>query len=51
MATGYQEISTILKKHKKVTDFRTAAFICAIEKVGLAYLELGVFPDRPSHPS
>jgi glutamate dehydrogenase (NAD(P)+) len=44
MATGYQEISTILKKHKKVTDFRTAAFICAIEKVGLAYLELGVFP-------
>jgi glutamate dehydrogenase (NAD(P)+) len=44
MATGYQEISTILKKHKKVTDFSTAAFICAIEKVGLAYLELGVFP-------
>jgi hypothetical protein len=27
MATGYQEISTILEKHKKVTDFRTAAFI------------------------
>jgi glutamate dehydrogenase (NAD(P)+) len=44
MATGYQEISTILNEHKKVTDFRTAAFICAIEKVGLAYLELGVFP-------
>jgi len=44
MSTGYQEISTILQKHKKVTDFRTAAFICAIEKVGLAYLELGVFP-------
>ncbi len=44
MSTGYQEISAILNKHKKVTDFRTAAFICAIEKVGLAYLELGVFP-------
>jgi glutamate dehydrogenase (NAD(P)+) len=44
MVTGYQEISTILKKNKKVNDFRTAAFVCAIEKVGLAYLELGVFP-------
>jgi len=44
MVTGYQEISEILKKKKAVTDFRTAAFVCAIEKVGLAYLELGVFP-------
>ena len=44
MVTAYQEISTILKKNKKVTDFRTAAFVCAIEKVGLAYLQLGVFP-------
>jgi glutamate dehydrogenase (NAD(P)+) len=44
MVTGYQEISAILKKHKKVNDFRTAAFVCAIQKVGLAYLELGVFP-------
>jgi len=44
MVTGYQEISDILNKHKKVNDFRTAAFICAIQKVGLAYLELGVFP-------
>jgi glutamate dehydrogenase (NAD(P)+) len=44
MSTAYQEISTILNKNKKVTDFRTAAFVCAIEKVGLAYLELGVFP-------
>jgi glutamate dehydrogenase (NAD(P)+) len=33
-----------MKKNKKVTDFRTAAFICAIEKVGRSYLELGVFP-------
>ena len=44
MATGYQEISEILKKNKKITDFRTAAFVCAIQKVGQAYLELGVFP-------
>jgi glutamate dehydrogenase (NAD(P)+) len=44
MATGYQEISEVLKKNKKVEDFRTAAFICAVEKVGRAYLELGVFP-------
>jgi glutamate dehydrogenase (NAD(P)+) len=44
MATGYNEISEVLKKNKKVEDFRTAAFICAIEKVARAYLELGVFP-------
>jgi glutamate dehydrogenase (NAD(P)+) len=44
MVTGYQEISEILKQNKKVNDFRTAAFVCAIEKVGRAYLELGVFP-------
>jgi glutamate dehydrogenase (NAD(P)+) len=44
MSTGYQEISDVLRKNKKVEDFRTAAFICAVEKVGRAYLELGVFP-------
>jgi glutamate dehydrogenase (NAD(P)+) len=44
MATGYTEISEVMKQNKKVEDFRTAAFICAIEKVGRAYLELGVFP-------
>ena len=44
MATGYNEIAEIMRKNKKVTDFRTAAFICAIEKVGRSYLELGVFP-------
>jgi glutamate dehydrogenase (NAD(P)+) len=44
MVTGYQEISEILKQNKKVNDFRTSAFVCAIQKVGQAYLELGVFP-------
>jgi glutamate dehydrogenase (NAD(P)+) len=44
MVTGYSEISEIMKQNRKVKDFRTAAFICAIEKVGRAYLELGVFP-------
>ena len=44
MSLGYGEISEIMKKNKKVSDFRTAAFICAIEKVGRSYLELGVFP-------
>jgi glutamate dehydrogenase (NAD(P)+) len=44
MSIGYQEISQILNRNKKVTDFRTAAFICAVQKVGDAYLQLGVFP-------
>ena len=44
MSAAYVEISDVMKKNKKVDDFRTAAFIGAIEKVGRAYLELGVFP-------
>lgn len=27
-----------------ITDMRTAAFVCAINKVGVAYEELGIFP-------
>ena len=42
MVTAYAEIRAIA--HKKETDLRTAAFICAIDKVAVAYLEMGIFP-------
>jgi len=44
MATAYLELREIRRRTRGVKDFRTAAFLSAIEKVGQAYLELGVFP-------
>ena len=44
MVTAFQEIVDIRNRYKKVTDLRTAAYLCAIEKVSAAYLELGIFP-------
>jgi glutamate dehydrogenase (NAD(P)+) len=44
MVTAYEEIRDIRMKTKKVEELRTAAYISAIQKVGRAYLELGVFP-------
>ena len=44
MVTAFQEIVDIRNRYKKVTDLRTAAYLCAIEKVAAAYLELGIFP-------
>lgn len=44
MIGSYQEVREIWKGMEGVNDLRTAAFICAINKVGVAYEELGIFP-------
>ena len=44
MVSAFQEILEIRNRYRRVRDLRTAAYICAIEKVGQAYLELGIFP-------
>ncbi len=44
MVTAFEEIWQIRVGTKGVKDMRTAAYISAIQKVGKAYLELGVFP-------
>jgi glutamate dehydrogenase (NAD(P)+) len=44
MVCAFQEIATIRNRHRKGCDLRTAAYICAIEKVARGYLELGIFP-------
>ncbi len=41
---AFRQIVDIVETREGVADLRTAAFICAIEKVGRAYLELGIFP-------
>jgi glutamate dehydrogenase (NAD(P)+) len=43
MIVAYHEIREIWKQ-KKGTDLRTAAFISAINKIAISYMELGIFP-------
>jgi glutamate dehydrogenase (NAD(P)+) len=44
MVNAFQEIVEIRSRYKKIDDLRTAAYLCAIEKIAASYLELGVFP-------
>ncbi len=44
MIGSYREIRDIYIGQQGVEDLRTAAFICAINKIGVAYQELGIFP-------
>jgi glutamate dehydrogenase (NAD(P)+) len=43
MIGAYEQIRTI-RDREGVTNLRTAAFISAIEKIGVSYGELGIFP-------
>ncbi len=44
MIGAYQEIRDIWMRSKRIEDMRTAAFVSSINKVGRAYMELGIFP-------
>ena len=44
MITAFDQIREVMKKKKKVNDLRTAAFVCAIQKMGSDYLAMGIFP-------
>lgn len=44
MITAYHQIRDIKVTDKRVPDFRTAAFMNAISKVAVSYMELGIFP-------
>ncbi|KGE14701.1 Glu/Leu/Phe/Val family dehydrogenase [Sphingobacterium deserti] len=44
MIGAYREIRDIHVSLEGKGDLRTAAFICAINKIGVAYEELGIFP-------
>jgi glutamate dehydrogenase (NAD(P)+) len=44
MVNAYQQIHEIWKSDRKVKTLRTAAFISAINKIAIAYMELGIFP-------
>jgi len=44
MITATREIMDIWKAIPAIPDMRTAAYVCAINKVGTSYAELGIFP-------
>ncbi|UCE08167.1 MAG: glutamate dehydrogenase, partial [bacterium] len=42
MRTAYQEIREMYYSNKKINDFRTAAYVVALEKVTQSYIEMGI---------
>ena len=44
MINATREIMDIWKANPSIPDMRTAAYVCAINKVGTSYAELGIFP-------
>ncbi len=44
MISATQEIMEIWLQNPAIPDMRTAAYVCAIDKVGISYTELGIFP-------
>ena len=44
MINATREIMDIWKSNPSIPDMRTAAYVCAINKVGTSYAELGIFP-------
>ena len=44
MITATKEIMEIWAANPSIPDMRTAAYVCAINKVGTSYAELGIFP-------
>jgi glutamate dehydrogenase (NAD(P)+) len=44
MIAATREIMEIWNSNDNIPDMRTAAYVCAINKVGTSYAELGIFP-------
>jgi len=44
MVTATREIMDVWKSNPDIPDMRTAAYVCAINKVATSYAELGIFP-------
>jgi glutamate dehydrogenase (NAD(P)+) len=44
MSVAWEQIRDAQRKHPRVPDLRTAAFISAIDKIAVSYMELGIFP-------
>jgi len=43
MRSGFQQIHEVCENNDKIEDYRTAAFVIAIDKISRSYLDLGVY--------
>ena len=43
MRRAWQEIRAMRERHPTIEDFRTAAYVVAVEKIARSYLDIGVF--------
>jgi glutamate dehydrogenase (NAD(P)+) len=44
MVNAYDQIREIYKRKKNIEDLRSAAFVCALNKISGDYVRLGIFP-------
>jgi glutamate dehydrogenase (NAD(P)+) len=44
MIGAHREIRDLARRHPRMSDLRTAAFLNAVTKVATSYLEMGIFP-------
>ncbi|MDD5362124.1 MAG: Glu/Leu/Phe/Val dehydrogenase [Ignavibacteria bacterium] len=44
MILAYHQIHDIKARNPKIDSFRTAAFVLAIDKIAVSYMDLGIFP-------
>jgi glutamate dehydrogenase (NAD(P)+) len=44
MISSLNDLLHVMKEHPDIDNMRTAAFVLAINKVGMSYRELGIFP-------
>ena len=44
MSVAFNQIRAVQLRDKRITDLRTAAFVSAIDKIAVSYMELGIFP-------
>ncbi len=43
MRSAYQQISETKKRNEQIEDYRTAAYVVALEKIARTYLDMGVY--------
>lgn len=43
MRSGFQQLQDVYQSNDKINDYRTAAFVIAIQKISRSYLDLGIY--------
>ena len=43
MRLSFQQIKAVFDSNDKVSDYRTASYVVAIDKISRSYLDIGVY--------